>query len=266
MSELTKRVLFAVPAALLLLGTMLIGGIYFELIVGAIAAFTLWEIHRLVVASNSPDIYWVSWLIALSIWFSVRLPEMMVLGIGVIVTLITLWIFFSRNVEFSRRWLSTLFCGVYAPLGFLMLVRIRNLGVEPEGFWLALSILLMIWGNDVFAYFGGKKFGKTPLAPKVSPNKTWEGFFFGFLGAGVGLMIAYGLAAPFPVDLLIILPVIIIASIFGPVGDLLESRLKRLAGVKDSSNLLPGHGGFFDRFDALILSTPFLYFYFSLVL
>ncbi|MEX2456142.1 MAG: phosphatidate cytidylyltransferase [Balneolaceae bacterium] len=266
MSELTKRVLFAVPAALLLLGSMWIGGIYFELIIGIIAAFTLWEIHRLVVKSNAPDFYWVSWLIALSIWFSVRLPEMVVLGFGVILALPTIWTFFSKKNERSRRWLSTLFCGVYAPLGFLMLVRIRNLGVEIEGFWLAIAVLLMIWGNDVFAYFGGKRFGKTPLAPRVSPNKTWEGFFFGFLGAAVGLMIAFSFATPFPVALLIILPAVIIASIFGPIGDLLESRLKRIAGVKDSSNLLPGHGGFFDRFDALILSTPFFFFYFSLVL
>lgn len=266
MSELTKRVLFAVPAALLLLTIMWIGGIYFELLVGIIAAITLWEIHRLVVKSKSPDFYLVSWLIGLSIWFSVRLPEMVVLGIGVIVTLITIGIFFSRNDEFSRLWLSTIFCGVYAPIGFLMLVRIRNLGIETEGFWLAIAVLLMIWGNDVFAYIGGKNFGKTPLAPRVSPNKTWEGFFFGFLGAIVGLLIAYGFATPFPVDLLIVLPAVIIASLFGPLGDLIESRLKRIAGEKDSSNLIPGHGGFFDRFDALILCTPFFYFYFSLIL
>lgn len=245
---------------------MWIGGIYFELLVALLAAVTLWEIHKLVGLSKSPDYIWVSWFIGISIWLSVRLPEMVVLGIGVIVSLITIWIFFSRNDEFSRRWLSTIFCGVYAPIGFLMLFRIRNLGVETEGFWLAFAVLLMIWGNDVFAYFGGKKFGKTPLAPRVSPNKTWEGFFFGFLGSIVGLLIAYSTASQFPVGLLIILPATIIASLFGPLGDLLESRLKRIAGVKDSSNLLPGHGGFFDRFDALILCTPFFYFYFSLIL
>ncbi len=266
MSELTKRVLFAIPAALLLLFIMWMGGLYFELLVGVMAAITLWEIHRLMIASKTPDYYIVSWFIALSIWFSVRLPELVVLAIGVIIALVTIGIFFSRNEVFSRRWLSTIFCGVYASIGFLMLVRIRNLGLETEGFWLAIAVLLMIWGNDVFAYFGGKSFGKTPLAPRVSPNKTWEGFSFGFIGAAAGLIIAYGLATPFPIDFLTVLPVVLIASIFGPLGDLLESRLKRIAGVKDSSNLLPGHGGLFDRFDALILCTPFFYFYFSVVL
>lgn len=266
MSELAKRVLFAVPAAVLFLAVLWFGGIYFEILVGIMAAITMWEIHGLLKKSNTSDYHWISWALALSIWFSVRLPETVVLAIAIIVVLVTIWSFASEKSIDSRRWLSTLFCGLYAPLGFVMLVRIRSLGLEVEGFWLAIAVLFMIWGNDVFAYFGGKTFGKTPLAPRVSPNKTWEGFFFGLMGATVGLMIAYGLAAPFPISIPAILPVVFIASIFGPLGDLLESRLKRVAGVKDSSNLLPGHGGFFDRFDALILTTPFLFFYFSLFL
>lgn len=124
----------------------------------------------------------------------------------------------------------------------------------------------MIWGNDIFAYFGGKSFGKQPLAPTISPKKTWEGFWFGFLGAAVGLLATFYIARVFPVQFWQVFPVVFIVSTLGPAGDLLASRLKRLAGVKDSSALLPGHGGFFDRFDALILSSPFVFFYFHLLM
>jgi len=166
----------------------------------------------------------------------------------------------------SHRWLATIFCGLYAPLGLFFFYQIRVIEPSDTGLWLAYALILMIWGNDVFAYFGGRSFGKRPLAPAISPNKTWEGFWSGFAGALIGLLIILPIANPFPMDFFKALPMVLIVSIFGPAGDLAESRLKRLAGVKDSSNLLPGHGGFFDRFDALILCSPviFLYLYWIL--
>lgn len=265
MSELTKRVLFGVPAAILFLAIMWLGGIYFEILIGLIAAGTMWEIHRLTQHAGAPDYFVLSGLIAVLIWFSARIPvTALYVGAGCLIG-VSLWSFFSSNKDRSKRWFSTLFCGIYAPLGFLLLVEIRSMGLTVEGFWLTVAVVLMIWGNDIFAYFGGKSFGKNPLAPNISPNKTWEGFFSGFFGAAVGVMIAYLLAEPFPVTLLLLIPAVIIASIFGPLGDLLESRLKRIAGVKDSSSILPGHGGLFDRFDALVLTAPVLYIYFSIV-
>lgn len=124
----------------------------------------------------------------------------------------------------------------------------------------------MIWGNDVFAYFGGKNFGKTPLVPLISPNKTREGFYFGFLGSAVGFLIVYFIADSFPLPLWSVLPAVAITGSLGPIGDVAASRLKRLANVKDSSTLLPGHGGFFDRFDSMILAAPFIYFLYYLIL
>lgn len=120
----------------------------------------------------------------------------------------------------------------------------------------------MVWGNDVFAYFGGKTFGKTPLASSISPNKTWEGFFSGFIGAGVGLaLIIFLVPIESPFEAVLFVPLIFLISIFGPIGDLAESKLKRAAGKKDSSTLLPGHGGLFDRFDALLLAAPAMFVY-----
>jgi phosphatidate cytidylyltransferase len=124
----------------------------------------------------------------------------------------------------------------------------------------------MIWGNDVFAYFGGKTFGKHKMAPLISPKKTWEGFASGFLGAALVLIVGWFLAADLlSLSLTELLPMILLVSVFGPVGDLFASKIKRFTGSKDSGKLLPGHGGFFDRFDSLLLVSPSVYIYFSIL-
>ncbi len=262
MSELTKRVLFAVPAAALVLVITWFGGRPFEILMGILAGFTLWEVHRIVTAANSPDYFPLSVLLGFTFWMLPLLPEILVISVSSVLLLVTIWAIIDKKSEASGRWLSTLFTGIYAPIGFFMIVQIRNLGVEIDGFWLTLALFFMIWGNDVFAYFGGKTFGKRPLAPKISPKKTVEGFLFGFLGAAVGYLIVYLLADPFPLTLWHLPAAVVLISIFGPLGDIAASKLKRLANVKDSSSLLPGHGGLFDRFDSMILSAPFIFFYF----
>lgn len=262
MSELTKRVLFAVPAATLFLMVTWFGGMAFEIMIGAIGLVTIWEVHRILAQAGSPGILPLAALVGLLIWFSYRLPDWLMLSAITLLLLGTIWAVIDKQTSVSGRWLSSLFTGIYAPVGFLMLVYIRDLGTEPDGFWLILSFFLMIWGNDVFAYFGGKNFGKRPLAPKISPNKTWEGFWFGFFGAAAGYSIAFLIAGSFPVSYWAMVPGVIIVSIAGPLGDITESRLKRKAGVKDSSALLPGHGGFFDRFDSMLLSAPFIFFFY----
>lgn len=266
MNELTKRILFAVPAAAIFLYMVWLGGLPFKLLMGLLAGITVWEVHRIMGKAGTRDYFLISLLIAAGVWLLNDIPEWLVISLSLLLLIGTLWAVIGRKTAMSDRWLSTLFCGIYAPVGFLMIVHIRELGQPVEGLWLTISLLLMIWGNDVFAYFGGKNFGKHPLAPAISPKKTWEGFWFGFLGAAVGLLITHYLASPFPIQFWHAFPIIIIVSIFGPAGDLLASRLKRLAGVKDSSALLPGHGGLFDRFDAMILSSPFIFFYFHFLM
>ncbi|MDZ7718176.1 MAG: phosphatidate cytidylyltransferase [Balneolaceae bacterium] len=266
MKELTKRVLFAVPAAAIMLYITWIGGLAFELFFGAIALLTIWEIHSVWKQTDVKDLFFISMLIAGSVWFFEKLPFWSVMAISLTVLVFFIISFFVSRKQFSKRLFATLFTGIYAPVGFLMIVNIRNMGDTLDGFWLVLSFFLMIWGNDVFAYFGGKTWGKTPLAPTISPNKTLEGFWFGFLGTAVGFLIAFGIANPYPFPLWTILPAVILIGFLGPVGDITESRLKRMANVKDSSSILPGHGGFFDRFDSMILTAPFIYFLFYLLI
>lgn len=133
------------------------------------------------------------------------------------------------------------------------------------GGYTVVSIFAIIWICDTMAYFGGKLFGKNKLFERVSPNKTWEGAILGFIFSLVSAMIAKYLF----LDYLTLIEAITIGFIIGTVGqigDLIESLIKRDVGLKDSSSLIPGHGGFFDRFDSLILASPVLYLYFELVI
>jgi phosphatidate cytidylyltransferase len=144
------------------------------------------------------------------------------------------------------------------PLSFA--VRLHGLGgLGPR---LLLFALVITWAGDTVAYFVGRAIGKHPLAPALSPKKTWEGAAGGFAGSLlVGYSFSWWLHASAP-HLLVMAGV---GNVAGQVGDLLESAYKRSAGVKDSGALLPGHGGILDRIDALILAIPAVWYYWILV-
>jgi len=128
-----------------------------------------------------------------------------------------------------------------------------------------LSILFIVWANDVGAYLTGVAFGRRKLFERISPNKSWEGFFGGVACAIlVGGICGYA-SAPSPNSILVWAGAGAVIAISGVFGDLIESMLKRSVGIKDSGNILPGHGGFLDRFDALILAAPFVYTYFTVI-
>lgn len=120
-----------------------------------------------------------------------------------------------------------------------------------------LGILLLIWANDTMAYFTGKQFGKTPLYTRISPKKTWEGSMGGAVGT---FIVAIALTYIFPeFSPTLWFCIAIITTVFGTIGDLVESMLKRSLSIKDSGNILPGHGGILDRFDAILFSIPFVF-------
>ena len=124
------------------------------------------------------------------------------------------------------------------------------------------AIIFSIWINDTMAYIVGSLIGKTPLS-SISPKKTWEGSIGGII---LAIAVAGIIAWQFGFDIKMMLMIAAISAIAGTFGDLLESKLKRMAGVKDSGSLMPGHGGFLDRFDSLLLAIPavWLYVYFIL--
>lgn len=266
MNELAKRVLVGVPAAAFFIWMIWLGGAAFQITIFAVLLITVWEVHRMMQKTGFSDYFPISLLLVLLLWSPPFIPSWLILTAAGVASLITVIAVAGRRSDRSVRWLSTLFTGVYPTVGFMMLVNIREIGSTLDGFWLTMTLMLMIWGNDVFAYFGGKTFGKHKMAPKISPKKTWEGFGFGFLGAAVGFLIAFYAAASYPLELWTLVPAAMIVSIAGPLGDISASRIKRIADVKDSSNILPGHGGLFDRFDSLLLSAPFIYFLYFLIL
>ena len=127
----------------------------------------------------------------------------------------------------------------------------------------ALLIFIFVWINDTFAYLTGITMGKHPLFQRVSPKKSWEGFVGGFIAVVVS---SFAIATYFPeiISWRHSLAMGVITVIFGTYGDLVESLLKRSRGVKDSGTLLPGHGGFLDRFDSVMLAAPAVFIYIQL--
>ena len=150
---------------------------------------------------------------------------------------------------------------VAVPLSLLLYVPV----LAGDGVWrpeTVLCYIFIIWANDVFAYLVGMTFGRHRLCERLSPKKSWEGFFGGLAGAvATGLAAAYALDANYWVWGGLAL----VASLSGVAGELVESMFKREAGVKDSGQVIPGHGGVLDRFDALLLSAPYVFLYLLLV-
>ena len=183
----------------------------------------------------------VGWWIGLLLLFMLPITELL----------------FTRNIELINIRYS--FLGVlYISLSFGLLMQLRTL---PDiGKIAPLAIIFTIWINDTMAYLVGSMIGRTPLSA-ISPKKTWEGTIGGVLLA-VLVISFWAWKAELPVHHAIAIS--LIAAISGTVGDLLESKLKRLAGVKDSGQIMPGHGGFLDRFDSLLLATPFVWIYIQL--
>ncbi|HSP20783.1 MAG TPA: phosphatidate cytidylyltransferase [Planococcus sp. (in: firmicutes)] len=146
--------------------------------------------------------------------------------------------------------LGTLYIGV----GFYYMIETRAAGLD-----FVVYALLVVWFTDSGAYFTGRKIGKRKLWPEISPNKTIEGFVGGIVWAiGIALILNY--FVDLDKSILIIIIVTIVASVFGQMGDLVESALKRHFNVKDSGKILPGHGGILDRFDSILFVMPLLHF------
>jgi phosphatidate cytidylyltransferase len=171
------------------------------------------------------------------------------------------WIFyelvFTPKSELTK--LSALGFGlfgmVWAVWSVLHITLIKGL---PEGTPLLFYLLLVVSFSDIFAYFGGKRFGKTLLAPSISPKKTWEGSFFGVVGGGiVGAVFGELTMSMFWFYGLLLA---MLLAVVGQLGDLVESKIKRLCDVKDSGTLLPGHGGILDRIDGHMLAAPVFYY------
>ena len=273
MKDLTRRVLMALWGIPLILTLSYLGGYYFLFLILIVNGISLWEFYTIYQTQNfhayrKTGVFLSTFLLLISFFFSL---EIMFIAMGIITALILI-----RHLKISQPTtsLNSIFTigGIFYISFFLSMLLILRLNFEN---WMELefstniagryfiALWITIWLCDTAAYFGGKWLGKHKLAPTTSPNKTVEGAIFGFLGAVLFFGIAGSWYIP-SLDSLYLWTSGIMVGIFGQLGDLVESRFKRDAGVKDTSSLLPGHGGFLDRFDSLIFVSPFLFLLFYL--
>lgn len=165
---------------------------------------------------------------------------------------------------------SFLFGLIYVALFFSFLILIREFphksGLEYRlgGLWI-IFLFLCSWFSDILSYFIGTPFGKHKILPLVSPNKSWEGSFGGIAGAMLAAFVSKSIFFK-EVPLIHLLSLAILISVFGQLGDFVESSFKRQVSLKDSSSIIPGHGGILDRFDSLLFSAPLVYFYLTFIL
>jgi len=165
---------------------------------------------------------------------------------------LALWWMVVRGVdEAAARMAGSIGAMTAIAVGFGLLARFR---LDMDTPWVFFIPLFICWAGDSAAYFVGSAFGKHKLAPVISPGKSWEGFFAGIAGSIAGALVAGSLGAGYPPLLMILAGAA--GGSAGVLGDLLESALKRNAGVKDSGKLFPGHGGALDRFDSVLAAVP----------
>ncbi len=167
------------------------------------------------------------------------------------------WLLLRRRVVFFGDWIWTAAGILY--IGWLLghIVALRGLDYGRD--WV-LFALFVTFASDSMAFFIGSAFGRHSLAPGISPKKTWEGAIGGVIGAvGIGMLLIFML--DLPVSYIQAIPLTIAVSVFGQLGDLLESLFKRNVGVKDSGKAMPGHGGFLDRMDSVVFAGAFVYYY-----
>lgn len=154
---------------------------------------------------------------------------------------------------------STLMGMLYVALPLSLLILIPALlGNGVWNPWIVIFYIFIIWANDVFAYLFGITLGRHRLFERISPKKSWEGFFGGLLGA---MAMGYVASLVLEANAMTWIGLALVAAIAGVFGDLVESLFKRSVNLKDSGNFIPGHGGWLDRFDALIFSAPFAFVY-----
>ena len=249
-----------------LVGAIWAGFPWLVILVGAAALLGLWEFQAMSPASGRPQrmalgVIWTASLLATSQLTdrSYDYAPHVLAGGGVLAALSWLAVARSRGTG-----LATWAYGVGGPLyvGFLLghVLMLREMdGSDHLGRDWVLFVLIVTFATDTGAFFTGRAVGRHPMAPSISPGKTWEGAFGGFAWA-VGIAVALGVLLELSVPLWGAAVVGVAAGILGQAGDLAESRLKRAGGVKDAGSILPGHGGILDRLDSLVFTFPAAYY------
>ena len=257
---LRKRIVTAIIILPLFIAAIWFGTPWFTLALSIFAVLGCLEFYRMTSNHNIHPITSLGVIITFLLIISPHCPYIsikpLIITIAIIISLI--WLLFrSPNEEAFNNWTWTIAGILYIGLMLSYWIDLRNLESGRE---LVFWFFLMIVANDICAFFVGRALGKHPLASNISPNKTWEGAIGGLLGS-ILIAILFGILFSVSFNYWYMALSGFIISVFAQLGDLVESLLKRNTCVKDSSKLLPGHGGILDRVDSFILTGAIAYHY-----
>jgi phosphatidate cytidylyltransferase len=291
-THLAQRVAVGAVAIPLIVLLCMVGGIYFFLFIAVASAVALREFYVLAHAKGAKPLIFLGitggFFINLSFFlYPTTQPPVLVPVLLIIIIIVSLTELYHNNGSAVLNLATTLLGVLYISLFFGTLIGIREMfalssfpiarflpgesasqaatQIHAWGGYMTISVFVVIWICDSAGMHLGSAFGKHKLFPRVSPKKTWEGAIAGLICAVVAALAAKQLLLSFlPLSGAFIIGGIV--GTIGQLGDLIESLMKRDAGVKDSSGLIPGHGGAFDRFDSVLLVSPCVYMYLAYVL
>ena len=261
--NLLQRVIVALAGIPLLLWLIKVGGVWFFCFFSLLALLAVFEFHRLAVHKAHPPALWIVLMITLLFQVNFYKPfaEVWELLLVVVLALLVMELFLKDGSPLLN--LGAIFPGLlYVNLSFGSLLKLRLGNTDGLGELMVFLMFFCVWSADIFAYFGGSTLGgrfiHRKLFERLSPHKTWEGFLCGLAGSVAASMMFGSFVPQLPLKTALLTGLLI--GLASPAGDLIESMFKRDAGVKDSSGLIPGHGGVLDRFDTIMFVSPFIYF------
>lgn len=257
MKELLIRSVSGILYVVLITFSAFYSELFFTGVIFLFSALALFEFQRLI-AYNSPiPLLFLALLFYGALQLLIPQPtQWTIIGLAVLSNSL-LWLQLKKKkttpYSYPLKAALTFFYLTFSCFSILSLYQLSE-GLGPL---VPIFVYSLIWINNSFAYLVGKKWGKRHLFPAISPKKTWEGFMGGLLFCVIGSGIYYQFQSEFALWKFIVMGLCIATT--ATVGDLIQSKFKRIAQVKDSGSLIPGHGGFFDRMDSIIFSAPFVY-------
>lgn len=261
MKEIYVRGISGSVYVALILVSLFFDQLTFILVLFVFSSLAIYEFQKLI---NHKSFLAIALLVLLIYnLYTLKLNEIFLNGILVTALVghipLLLWLYQKEKIKFNYLFKSILSVG-YMCLSSFFIIALANTGnsYNPS---IVFLFYLLVWNNNSFAYLVGKKIGKTPLFPSISPQKTWEGFFGGLLFSIITSIIFQYFNSDFSIILCVVSALIV--SILSTFGDLIQSKFKRQANVKDSGSLIPGHGGFYDRMDSVIFAAPWFYLLFN---
>jgi len=266
LKENSKRVIVSIFAIPVILLASYVGGYYFFAFVVIISLISFYEFCSIAKNKNANANLWFGSLIIFLLLINQFKHFIDISAIILFSSLSLLIIELFRNKGSAIFNLGATFLGIfYIGIFATSLIALREFYPDigelyNRGGYLVIAVLVSIWIGDSAAYYGGTALGRHKLFPRVSPKKSWEGAIFSFVFSVGALILAKLIVLNF-LSWQNVIAIGIIIGTFGQIGDLVESLLKRDSAVKDSSSIIPGHGGVFDRFDSLFFSAPVIWLY-----